>query len=159
MSVRGLLRAQFDALAVLAAALVGSATLLHGVALSMDEFAASFQARIFASGRLQATVPAEWQGLAPWMTPVFVNYKPEAGVWVSSYLPIYAAIRTIFTLARVESLTNPVLAALTLLLALGRGEPLQLDRRHRTVAADGLDALHAYAAAAAASASAAASAM
>ena len=104
------------ALAVLAAALVGSATLLHGVALSMDEFAASFQARIFASGRLQAAVPADWRGLAPWMTPVFVNYKPVSAVWVGSYLPVYAAMRAAFSLARAEWLTNPVLAAASIVL-------------------------------------------
>ncbi|MDQ3949737.1 MAG: hypothetical protein M3282_05275 [Gemmatimonadota bacterium] len=110
------------ALAVLAMTLVGGAVLLHGIGLSMDEFTASFQARIFASGRLQATVPTEWRELAPWMTPVFVNYKPVSGVWVSSYLPGYAAIRAIFALAGAESLTNPALAALTvaLLVAVAR---------------------------------------
>jgi hypothetical protein len=104
------------AVAVLALTFVGGAVLLHGIDLSMDEFTASFQARIFASGRMQAPVPTEWRELAPWMTPVFVNYKPAAGVWVSSYLPGYAAIRTIFTLANVEALTNPVLAALSVVL-------------------------------------------
>jgi hypothetical protein len=104
------------ALGVLAAAAAGGAALLHGVGLSMDEFAASFQAQIFASGRLQAEVPAEWRGLAPWMTPVFVNYKPVSGVWVSSYLPVYAAIRAVFSLARAEWLTNPALGGLTVLL-------------------------------------------
>jgi hypothetical protein len=104
------------ALAVLAAALAGGATVLHGIGLSMDEFAASFQARIFASGQLQAEVPAEWRGLAPWMTPVFVNYKPVSGVWVSSYLPVYAGIRALFSLAHAEWLTNPVLAGVTVLL-------------------------------------------
>lgn len=103
-------------LVVLAITAVGGVFVLHGIGLAMDEFTASFQARIFASGRLQAAVPAEWRGLTPWMTPVFVNYKPVAGVWLSSYLPGYAAIRTLFTLAGVESLTNPVLAALTVVL-------------------------------------------
>jgi hypothetical protein len=104
------------ALAVLAMAAVGGAVVLHGIGLAMDEFTGSFQARIFASGRIQAEVPSEWRGLAPWMTPVFVNYKPIAGTWMSSYLPGYAAIRTVFLLAGVESLTNPVLGALTAVL-------------------------------------------
>jgi hypothetical protein len=120
------------ALAVLAATLVGGATLLHGTGLSMDEFTASFQARIFASGQLQAEVPAEWRGLAPWMTPVFVNYKPVSGVWVSSYLPVYAAIRAVFSLARVESLTNPALAAVTVLLLVAVARRIWTgDRRAR----------------------------
>ena len=105
-------------LAVLTVTLLGGVLILHGLGLAMDEFAASFQAKIFASGRLQAEVPQEWRGLAPWMTPVFVNYKPAAGVWVASYLPVYSAIRAVFALAGVERLTNPVLAALTVALVI-----------------------------------------
>ena len=105
--------------AVLGLTAFGGAVVLHGIGLSMDEFTVSFQARIFASGRLQAAVPAEWRELAPWMTPVFVNYKPTAGVWVSSYLPGYAAIRAVFATVGIESLTNPVLAALSIVLISG----------------------------------------
>ena len=109
------------ALAALALTLAGGAVLLHGIDLAMDEFTASFQARIFASGRVQAPVPAEWRGLAPWMTPVFVNYKEAAGVWLSSYLPVYAAIRSLFLLGGVASLTNPALGALTIVLVVAVG--------------------------------------
>jgi hypothetical protein len=101
---------------VLALTAAGGALVMHGIGLSMDEFAATFQARIFASGRIEAPVPDEWRGLAPWMTPVFINYKPVAGVWVSAYLPAYAAIRAAFSLASVEWLVNPVLAAMSVVL-------------------------------------------
>src|SRR5688572_12175716 len=50
------------------------------------------------------------------------------------------------------------LAAPALLLALERREPRQVHPRHRRIAADGLDALHGYAAAAAALAAASAAA-
>jgi hypothetical protein len=123
------------ALVVLAVALAGGAALFHSVGLSMDEFAASFQARIFASGRVQAEVPAEWRGLAPWMTPVFVNYKPVSGAWVSSYLPVYSAIRAVFSLARAEWLTNPALASLTVLLLVAVARRIWSgDRQVRTAA-------------------------
>jgi hypothetical protein len=117
---------------VLVAALVGGATVMHGIGLSMDEFAASFQARIFAAGRLQAQVPPEWRGLATWMTPVFVNYKPEAGLWVSSYLPVYAAMRALFALVSAEWLVNPLLATASVMLLAAVGRRLWVgDRRRR----------------------------
>jgi hypothetical protein len=104
------------ALIVLVVAAVGGTAVMHGVGLSMDEFAATFQARIFASGRIEAPVPAEWRAIAPWMTPVFVNYKPDAGVWVSAYLPVYAAIRAVFSLLSAEWLVNPALAGTSVVL-------------------------------------------
>ncbi|HVF04484.1 MAG TPA: hypothetical protein VNA20_06575 [Frankiaceae bacterium] len=104
------------AIAVLTLTAIGTVVVMHGIGLSMDEHAASFQARIFASGQIQATVPTEWRALAPWMTPVFVNYKPIDGVWVASYLPVYAAMRALFSLASAEWLTNSVLAAASVVL-------------------------------------------
>jgi hypothetical protein len=107
---------------------VGSRIVLHNFPFSLDEFNAVFQAEILASGRLSAPVPAEWQPFAPAMTPVFVSYYPEAESWRSGYLPGYAAIRALFRVLGGESLTNPVLAALTLLVLAGVGRRLWPER-------------------------------
>lgn len=101
---------------VLAVTALGTLVVMHGIGLSMDEFAASFQARIFSTGRATASVPPAWQALVPWTTPVFVTYKLEAQAWVAAYLPVYAALRTPFVLLRAEWLLNPLLAAASVLL-------------------------------------------
>jgi hypothetical protein len=104
------------ACAVFCVTAAGTWLVMHGLALSMDEYAASFQARLFAAGKIAAPIPAAWQGLAPWMTPTFITYKPEAHLWVAGYLPVYAAIRALFLLVHLEWLTNPALAAVSVLL-------------------------------------------
>lgn len=104
------------ALGVLLAAAAGTLLVMHGIGLSMDEAAATFQARIFASGRVTAYIPTRWQALAPWMTPIFIVHKPEAHLWVASYLPVYAAIRAALVPLRAEWLVNPLLAAASVLL-------------------------------------------
>jgi hypothetical protein len=104
------------ALGVLAVTAAGTVLVMHDVGLSMDEYAASFQARIFAAGRLSAAIPAHWRGLAPWMTPIFVAYKPDVAGWVSTYLPVYAALRSAFVPLGLEWLLNPLLAAASVLL-------------------------------------------
>jgi hypothetical protein len=120
------------ALAVLALTAVGTFAVMQGIGLSMDEAAASFQARIFAAGRLTAPIPSEWRSLAPWMTPVFITLKGAEQAWVATYLPVYAAIRAGFSLVHAEWLTNPALAAATvaLLLAAGRRVWPANERRH-----------------------------
>jgi hypothetical protein len=104
------------ACAVLAVTAAGTLLVMHGIGLSMDEAAATFQARIFASGRVTAPIPANWEALAPWMTPIFIVYKPELHAWVASYLPVYAAIRAAFVPLHAEWLVNPLLAAASVLL-------------------------------------------
>jgi hypothetical protein len=101
---------------VLAVTATGTLLVMHGLGLSMDEFAASFQARIFAGGRLTASIPETWRSLAPWMTPYYIAYKPDAHLWVATYLPVYAAMRALFVPLRAEWLVNPLLAAASVLL-------------------------------------------
>lgn len=104
------------ALAVLAVTALGSLVVMHGIGLSMDEFAADFQARIFSSGHLTATIPERWRAMAPWMTPTFISYKADTFRWVASYLPVYSALRTPFLLVHAEWLVNPLLAAASVVL-------------------------------------------
>lgn len=98
-----------------AAALAGTHLVMHAFPLSMDENAASFQAQIYARGRLEATLPQEWRRFGFALTPIFILFRRDRGTWVQSYLPGYAGFRSLFVTMGLESLTNPVLAGLTLL--------------------------------------------
>ncbi len=95
---------------------LASSALLHQFGLSMDEYSAHFQARIFASGQLTAPVPLAWHGVTAGITPIFSTFLPESASWTTTYLPMYSAIRAAFLLAGAEWLTNPVMAAASVVL-------------------------------------------
>ena len=95
---------------------VGHFVVMHATGLSMDEHALEFQARLLLAGQLAAPVPEMWQPLGSWFTPIFVNFHPIEGRWVAAYFPGAAAIRALFALGGVPFLTNPVLAAASVLL-------------------------------------------
>ncbi|MFN2565745.1 MAG: hypothetical protein ABR499_12175 [Gemmatimonadaceae bacterium] len=99
------------AVAVLGVTLAGTIFVMHSTPLSMDEYAAAFQARILASGRMSAPVPVEWQPFTKALVPVFIAYRAAEQVWLSSYLPAYAALRAAFATAGADVLVNPLLAA------------------------------------------------
>lgn len=85
--------------------------------LSMDEYAAVLQSRIFATGHLYGQVPpalVDWL-LAPGFQNYFIHVSHETGQIASSYWPGFALLLTPFTAAGVPWLCNPVLGALALL--------------------------------------------
>ena len=95
---------------------LGNYLVLHSFPLSNDEFMPRFQAQIFLAGKIKALLPLEMREFGQPLTPIFAIFDPREGTWVSSYLPIYAVIRTGFLALGVESLTGPVLAGLSLVL-------------------------------------------
>ena len=88
----------------------------HATLLTMDEFTSDFQARIIARGKLEATIPAEWQPYVEALSPVFTAYQGLAGNWVSQYLPGYALMKTPFLLLGLGAVLNPLLSALSVAL-------------------------------------------
>ena len=101
-------------IACVTVALAASAVLVYrGHALSMDEYAPLFQARIFARGRLMAEVPPELVGhLVP---PVrwFIEASPD-GRMLSAYWPGFALLLTPFAWAGAPWLLNPLIGGATL---------------------------------------------
>jgi hypothetical protein len=93
---------------------LGARIVLHDYVFTMDEFAADFQARIFAAGEIRAAIPSQWLPFAEALTPTFIGIGPQGNTWSSTYLPVAAAIRALFVIAGVPGLTNPALAALTI---------------------------------------------
>jgi len=116
-SRRYLVHLALGSVLLLALASAGTTLVMHALPLSMDEYVAVFQSRIFASGQLRTTVPGEWQDFGWSLTPVFVAYDPRQHTWASQYLPVYSALRALFVESGADRFVNPVLAALSLPLA------------------------------------------
>ena len=102
------------AAAVLAVAWAGASLVMHHFALAMDEYNASFQAAIIAQGRMSTPVPDAWSRWVVPMIPIFTTVRD--GAWLSTYLPGYATVRAGFLALDAEWLTNPALAALSIVL-------------------------------------------
>jgi hypothetical protein len=97
---------------------LGTLVIYHNHPLSMDEYAASFQSRVFAAGQLHGKFPA---ALLDWLIPrgfqdYFLNVSRVTGSVAEAYWPGFALLLTPFTWAGVPWLCNPVISALTLLV-------------------------------------------
>lgn len=89
-------RAGMVALLVAVAALVGGRVVYRNYGLSMDEFMAGFDARIFATGRLLAPVAPEWRPFVDGLQPIFRLPVSQGAAWASAYLPVNAAFLSLF---------------------------------------------------------------
>jgi hypothetical protein len=120
---RGILRWAGEHPAIIAALSLlvlcwGALAVYHNHPLSMDEYAAYFQSRIFAAGHLSGQFPpALMDSLIPaGFQDFFLNVSHVTGQVVSSYWPAHALIMTPFTFIGMPWACNPVLSALTLLV-------------------------------------------
>jgi hypothetical protein len=107
-------------IAVITALLLALGTLFiyHNHPLSMDEYAAYLQSRVFAAGQLHGRFPPP---LLDWLIPrgfqdYFLNVSPATGSVAEAYWPGFALLLTPFTWAGASWLSNPVISALTLLV-------------------------------------------
>jgi hypothetical protein len=96
---------------------LGTLIIYHNHPLSMDEYAAYFQSRVFAAGQLHGRFPVP---LLDWLIPrgfqdYFLNVSRTTGSVAETYWPGFALLLTPFTWAGVPWLCNPVISALTLL--------------------------------------------
>jgi hypothetical protein len=104
------------ACAVLLVTGVGTFVVMHALPLSMDEFVATYQSKLLASGGLSVAVPRDWQWLAASLTPVYVALDPERLTWTPQYLPLYAALRAPFVGLGLDRFVNPGLPARSVML-------------------------------------------
>ncbi len=93
-------------------ALAGHYWVLSGYDMSRDEQMATFDANVFASGHLVASVPAFWRDHADALNTMFMYPAEYRGAWVSAYLPLNAALRTFMGLVATQALTGPLLTLL-----------------------------------------------
>jgi len=122
----------------LAAAAAASVALAAGAVLvyrahplSMDEYAAVFQSRIFAAGHLTGRVPP---GLLDWLIPSgvqgkFLKTDAHTGAIAATYWPGFALLLAPFALLGVPWLLNPLIGGATLLAMHRLGVALFGERR------------------------------
>ena len=108
--------------AVAALVYAGTHFVCRDYGLSLDEFMAEFDSRIIATGTLMAPVSGEWRDLVPALQPIFRLPVPDNAYWLSSYLPMNAAIRGAFLWLGDPTWAGVSLAAiaLTTLFAIAR---------------------------------------
>jgi len=90
----------------------------HGNAFSMDEYAAVFQAKIFASGRLTARLPpsvVDWL-IPPGFNGAFLIASKSTGQAIESYWPGFSLLLAPFEFLGIPWLCNACLAGLSILL-------------------------------------------
>jgi hypothetical protein len=97
---------------------LGAVFIYHNDAFSMDEYAAVFQAKIFAAGRLTAQLPPS---VVNWLIPpgfngAFLIASPTTGHAMEAYWPGFSLILAPFEFLGVPWLCNAALAGLAVLL-------------------------------------------
>ena len=117
------------------AAFAGTFAVFHAVPLSYDEVMADFDAQVFLGGRLIAPVAPEWRASVPALAASFLLPVPGHAAWISSYLPVGAALRAAFALVATPALTGPVLLAVAVLALAGIARRLWPDRPDAAVVA------------------------
>jgi hypothetical protein len=95
-------------------AAIGAQTVFHNYILTADENLADFQAKIFLRGKIQAQLPPQWINAAYNIRSTYIDYFPATHSWKATYLPVYAAMRAAFQSIGLQSLLNPILAAVTI---------------------------------------------
>ncbi|HEY8070212.1 MAG TPA: hypothetical protein VIF38_15125 [Burkholderiales bacterium] len=93
-----------------------SLRIYHDYPLSMDEYAAVFQAQAFAAGHLTGVFPADLVDrlVPPFSHGYFFRVARSAGEVSSSYWPGFALLLTPFVWLGIPWAANPVIGALTI---------------------------------------------
>jgi hypothetical protein len=119
------------AIAVVGALGFGAMVVYHDYPLSMDEYAAVFQAKIFSSGHLAAQLSP---GLVDWLVVrgfngSFLMASPQTGRAIEAYWPGFAFILAPFQFLNMPWLCNAVLSGLSIFLIYWITKEITADRR------------------------------
>ena len=108
--------------------LIGFHLVFQGYLLSLDEFLADFDARIFGHGELMAPIAPVWRPFAPAMAPLYMVPVATHDVWASAYLPVHAAVRALARSVGAAPLLNPLLSAFSVVAVWGVARRLWPER-------------------------------
>ncbi len=103
--------------------------------MSRDEQMAVFDAHVFAGGLLAQPLPALWQAHADALNTLFMLPVTHPVAWVSGYLPMNAALRSLVGLVADPALTGPLMAGLGLPLLWNCARRLWPEEREPAVVA------------------------
>lgn len=107
----------------------------HRYPLSLDEFWAGFDTVIFAKGRLLAALPEAWRPFAAALQPQWRLETPGSALWSSTYLPMNAAFRALFSHLGSAALAGPFWCALSIAMIYAVARSLWPERRDAAVLA------------------------
>jgi hypothetical protein len=98
---------------------VGTLFVYRNHPLAMDEYAQYLQSQVFAAGKLAGHFPV---ALMDWLVPpgfqnFFISVSKSTGAVASGYWPSFALLLSPFSLLGIPWACNPVISALTLLVA------------------------------------------
>jgi hypothetical protein len=118
-------------LASVAMIALGTVVVYHDYPFSMDEYAAAFQSKIFASGHLFAQLPRD---LIDWLVVrgfngSFLVASPQTGRAIEHYWPGFALLLAPFEFLKVPWLCNASLAGLAIFLIYWITKEITGDRR------------------------------
>jgi hypothetical protein len=110
---------------------LGALVLYHDYPLSMDEYAAVFQSKVFALSAVAARVPP---GLVDWLVVRgfngnFLVASPESGRVIEAYWPGFALLLAPFQFLNVPWLCNASLSGLSVFLIYWTTHEITSDRR------------------------------
>lgn len=119
------------AIAAMGALGFGAMVVYHDYPLSMDEYSAVLQAKIFSSGHLTAQLSP---GLVDWLVVrgfngSFLMASPQTGRAIEAYWPGFAFILAPFQFLNVPWLCNAVLSGLSIFLIYWITKEITADRR------------------------------
>ena len=108
----------------------GSLIVYRNHPLAMDEYAPYLQSQIFAAGKFSGNFPV---ALMDWLVPpgfqnYFISVSKVTGDVASAYWPSFALLLTPFTALGIPWACNPVISALTLVVAHRLGLKIYGDR-------------------------------
>jgi len=122
-------------IAAAAVVVLGTRYVASYTPVSHDEIMAVFDAEIIASGRIMAPIPPEWRSLSWALEPAFRLVVPGDTDWVSTYLPVNAAIRGVLGKVFDPAIANALLVATALVTLLAIARRLWPDRLDLTAVA------------------------
>ncbi len=99
-------------LGIILAGWAGHYLVFRGLSLSRDEQMAVFDQQIFAKGAVLWPIPPDWRAFADALGRRFMLPIGANEYWVSAYLPVHAAFRTLVSLVGDPALSSPLLTAL-----------------------------------------------
>lgn len=117
------------ALATVGLTAIGAIAVYHRYPLSMDEYAAIFQSKTFASGNIAAQLP---RNLIDWLVVrgfngTFITASHETGRTIEAYWPGFAMLLTPFQFFNIGWLCNAILTGLALYLIFWITREVTLD--------------------------------
>ncbi len=123
------------AAAMLLLCYAGHYWVLSGYDMSIDEKLATFDADVFAGGHLVQTLPAFWHDHAQPLNTRFMYPVDHRSAWISSYLPLNAALRALIGIIASPTLTGPLMTVVGALALWGCARRIWPEDREAPVVA------------------------